>query len=152
MPGESISERIQLHIVDALRTVTQANGYAWDVGTVVRGTLSPNETDALPIISLMPTNGVPDYRARAIMRSLFFTTRLWIDVAMAQESAPALEALIADVQAVLRVDARRGGLAEDTREAGLQYLYEVSTETLAGADLHWQIDYKVSIDDPLMGA
>jgi len=153
-PALSIREQIFVDLKTTLEGITQANGYAWDIGTVSRGQLAPLETSLLPLAGIMPAEDPPEYRPGTLHRRLLFATRLWVDVTLAAETASGLEALIADVQLALRVDPQRSGLAEDTREAegiGIKWLYLPGGETLAGADIFWEIDYKTALNSPLAG-
>ena len=79
---------------------------------------------------------------------LTVTVRVWID--SVNQTATVLEALLADVQRVMRVDPLRSELAEDTREVSTQYLYLAGTETLAGADVHFEVPYRTDINNPLV--
>lgn len=134
------------HLETTLRAITTANGYATDIGTVTRGMLSPLETSVLPTASLLPVNDLPEYMPQALQRTLTVTVRVWVDVT--QDVAAALEALIADVQEVMQVDTRRGLTAINTREGPVQYLYLQSTESLAGCDVSFEIDYKTALTTP----
>lgn len=149
-PALSLREGIFADLKTTLETITTANGYATDIGTVTRGLLAPLETSVLPAASLLPVSDEPDYAPGTLRRQLTCTVRVWIDVALT-ETATALEALIADVQQALVMDPHRSGLAEDTREGAVNYIYLQSVETLAGADIVFQVDYKTELDSPRTG-
>ena len=150
---DSIREQLLANVRTTLLLITVAGGYSVNIGTVSRGHLSPLETFSLPSASILPVTDRPEYGAGVLRRVLTFTVRVWIDTATLANVGTVLEGVIADVERVLRVDSRRAGLAEDTREGegGVQYIYLASTETLAGADLHVDVDYKTSIASPLVG-
>jgi len=151
-PALSIREQLCLDLVSTLQGVTIANGYTWDIGTVSRGQLAPLEISLLPLAAVMPLQDIPVYGAGVLRRTFTVKLRLWVDVALKAETAPGLESLLADVQRAIRVDAQRSTLAEDTREVDITYLYLVESETLAGADLDIEIDYRTDLDSPLVGA
>jgi hypothetical protein len=144
-----VRELILQDIEATLATISQSNGYASDVATLTRGVASPNETTNLPLISLLPVQDPPEYGPGVRRCLLSLTVRVWID--SVNQTGTVLEALIADVQRVLRVDPLRASLAEDTREVSTQYLYLAGTETLAGADVHFEVPYKTDINNPLVG-
>lgn len=143
----SIREQLFQELVTTLQTITVTNGYATDIGTVTRGHLSPLESFGLPFASILPIDDPPEYVVGVLNRELGFVIRLWIDDT-AVDAPTTLEALLADVQKALMVDTARGGLAQHTLEQGVQYLYVVSTERLAGADIRWQCPYKTTFGDP----
>lgn len=150
-PQASIIELLQQNIVTTLAGITVVNGYAWDIGSVSRGHLSPLETFALPCASLIPVQATTEIRVGARWWEFLFTIRVWVDVALA-DVGHRLEDLVCDVQRVLEVDSQRGGYAEYTLPQTVQYIYLESTERLAGADLSFQCDYKVSLADPRVAA
>jgi hypothetical protein len=142
-------ERILQHLVASLAGM-QPGVHAWPFRTVTRGLLSPLEQTYLPLASILTISDEPVYGAGVLRRTLTMTVRIWTDTT--QATAPmALEAHIADVQQVLRQMARRGSLAEDTREQGVQYLYLQTTDSVAGADVTWTIDYHTALDAPSRG-
>lgn len=149
MPA-SIREQILANIATTLATITLAGGYSVNIGTVSRGHLSPQETFGLPTASILPVSDTPEHRPGTLWRVLTLTIRLWVDIT-GGTIATYLEGVIADVQKVMQVDTRRGGVAETTLEGPLQYLYLVNAETLAGADVGFDINYKSSIASPLVG-
>lgn len=149
-PALSLREGILANLLTVLASITTANGYATTLGTITRGMLAPLETSVLPTASLLPVSDEPIYGPQTLRRQLTITIRVWVDVALAN-TGPALEALIADVEQALVVDVRRAGLAEDTRETGVQYLYLQSVETLAGVDVSFQVDYKTDLTTPRSG-
>lgn len=149
-PGPSIAEQIFVNVEETLATITTIGGSALTIGTVTRGHLSPLESFGLPFGSILPISDIPEYGMGVLRRVLLFTTRLWIDDT--PDLAPTtLQALIADVQKAIEVDGERGGVAEHTLEQGVQFLYTVSTERLAGADISWECPYKTPITDPRTG-
>lgn len=150
-PGDSLREQILTNVETTLALITTIGGYSVNIGTVSRGHLAPLETFALPTASILPVTDEPNYGAGVLRRVLTFTVRVWIDTATLANVGSMLEGVIADVERVLRVDARRAGLAEDTREggSGVSYLYLVSSESLAGCDIHIEVDYKTTINSPL---
>lgn len=149
-PALTLREQIYRDIMAALATITTANGYATDIGTLTRGMLAPMETSVLPTASLLPVQDVPEYGAQTLRRQLTCTVRVWVDVAV-NDTAPTLEAFVGDVQQALVVDTSRSGLAEVTLEGPVQYLYLQSTETLSGADVSWEVHYKTALTTPRMG-
>lgn len=149
-PGLTLREQIYRDIMAALATITTANGYATDIGTLTRGMLAPMETSVLPTASLLPVQDVPEYGAQTLRRQLTCTVRVWVDVAV-NDTAPTLEALVGDVQQALEVDTSRGGLADVTLEGPVQYLYLQATETLSGADIAWEVHYKTALTTPRVG-
>ena len=150
-PALSIREQILVNIETTLAGITIAAGYATTIGTVTRGHLSPLENLGLPFASILPVNDMPEYGAGVLRRALGLTVRVWIDDAPVP-APTTLEALIADVQQVMQVDARRNGLAEQTLEGPVQYLYLGDTERLAGADVGFDIRYKTLQSTPRTGA
>jgi hypothetical protein len=149
-PSLSLREGIFVNLKATLETITIANGYATALGTVTRGMLAPLETSVLPTASLLPVSDEPVYGPGVLRRELTVTVRVWIDVALA-DTPTALESLIADVQQALQVDPRRGALAENTLDGTLQYIYLQSVETLAGADISFQVDYRTQLLTPRVG-
>ena len=147
-PALSVREKIYEDIVATLNTITVSNGYATTLGTVRRGALSPLETDVMPTASLIPVSDEPTYGVGVNRWQITCTIRIWIDAVSIATAAATLEALIADVQVALQVDNRRSGNAEQTLTGLIQYLYLQSTETIAGADLVFMIDYKTSLTSP----
>lgn len=146
-PALSVREQIFAHIATTLATITVANGYATDLLTIGRGNIPPLETSMLPIAAILPASDEPDPTPQTSRRALTLVIRVWVDTAQ-PNTATVLEALIADVQHVLQVDPYRGGHAENTLDRALQYLYLQNTETLAGADIGVQVDYKTSLTSP----
>lgn len=146
-PLASVIELLQENIITTLGGITVIGGYAWDIGAVSRGHLTPLETFAFPTASLIPVSATPEIRMGARWWEFLFTIRVWIDVALA-DTGHRLEDLICDVQRVLEVDSQRGGYAEYTLPQQFSYIYLESTERLAGADLSYQCDFKVSLADP----
>lgn len=143
----SIREQLFQEVVATLQAITIANGYDTTLATVTRGHLSPLESFALPFASVLPLDDTPEYVVGVLNRSLNFTVRVWIDDAPA--TAPTtLEALLADIQVALMADTTRSGLAQHTLEQGVQYLYTVSTERLAGADIRWECPFKTTFENP----
>jgi len=147
-PAASRREQILANVATTLAMITLAGGYSVNIGTVSRGHLSPLETFGLPTASILPVSDQPEYGAGVLRRVLTLTIRLWIDVA-GGTVATSLEGAIADVQRVMQVDSRRGGCAETTLEGPLQYLYLVDAQTLAGADVGYDIPYETKITTPL---
>ena len=150
-PPLSLREGIFLDVLAALATITTANGYGSTLAAVTRGIQAPLETHLLPSASLCPETDEPLYRPQTLERQLTLTVRLWVDTATPATAAAALELLIADVEQALVVDPRRGGLAEDTRETLVTYVYLQSVETLAGADVSFQVDYLSSLTSARIG-
>jgi len=149
-PALSLRQGILAHLMSTLASITTANGYASTLGTITLGMLAPMETSILPAASLLPVSDKPDYAPQTLRREFTVTVRVWVDVALADVPA-VLDALIADVQQALVVDARRGGLAEDTRELDVSYIYLQSVETLAGVDLSFIVEYKTDLATPRSG-
>ena len=58
-PGLPRAEYIFQHIKTTLESITIANGYLTDIGTVSRGILSPLETFGLPLASILPATDEP---------------------------------------------------------------------------------------------
>ena len=141
----SIRERILQNVRTTLATVLAPYS-----GTVTRGHLSPLEQFGLPFASILAVSDTPVYEVGVLNRELLWTARLWIDDE-ADNAAVTLETLMGEVQAGLMLDTTRGGYAQHTLEQGVQYLYVVSTERLAGADIHWQCPYKTTFSDPSQG-
>lgn len=148
----SVREQIMRDLKTTLEGITVANGYATDIGTVTRGVGSPLETSELPMASLLPVNDLLEYMPQAAQRVLTVTVRVWVDIDALADVASALEALMADVEEIMQVDPRRGGYAENTRTGVTQYIYVEASETLAGADIAFEIDYKVSLASPRVQA
>ena len=146
-PGLSLREQIYADMKTTLATITTTGGYATTIGTVTRGSLSPLETDTLPTASLLPVSDEPAYGVGVNRWRITCVVRVWIDTVLA-ETASTLEALIADVQEAMQVDSRRGGVAELTMDGPVQYLYLQSTETVAGADVGFVVDYKTTLATP----
>lgn len=146
-PALSLREEIFRNVQTTLAAITANGTYASMLATIGRGHIPPLETSALPIAAILPVTDEPDDAPQTLRRTLTLTVRVWVDVALA-DTASTLEALIADVQYALQVDPRRGGHAENTREITLTYLYLQNTETLAGADIGIQIDYKTALTSP----
>lgn len=150
MPAASRREQILANVATTLAGITTAGGYSVNIGIVSRGHMSTLETFGLPTASILPVSDQPDYGAGVLRRVLTVIIRLWVDVA-GGTVATYLEGVIADVQRIMQVDSRRGGLAETTLEVSLQYLYLVEAETLAGADVGYDIAYETKITTPLEG-
>jgi hypothetical protein len=149
MPS-SRRELILQHLETTLRTLTVANGYINTVGTVERGTINPLNLQAYPCALVLPMGDRPEAMASSVNRREYAVTlRLW--VRPHTNLSEALESLITDVQKALMLDPRRGGLAEDTREGELTYLYLDSEALEAGADLEYTIHYRTSVGDPTSG-
>lgn len=151
MADLSLRELILLDVLATLATITTGNGYATTLGRVTRGMLSPLETYALPLASVLPVDDRPDTGAQVYRRMLSFTVRLWVDDAPA-ESPATLEALLADVQQALQVDSTRSGHCEYTLEGQTSFIYNASTERLAGADIEFMCDYKSPLGQPRVSA
>lgn len=146
----SIREQILEHVRTTLLTIATGNGYTTTLGTVTRGHLSPLEQFGLPFASILVVSDTPEYGPGVLRRTLAVAIRLWIDDAPLT-AATTLEALLADVQTALAVDLHRGGLAQHTLEQSVQYVYDVSTERLAGADVTYDIAYLTHLFDPDVG-
>ena len=129
-------EPIIWRIMDEMRTtlqgITMANGYWFDVGTVVIGRISPVEGDQLPIASLLPIQDLPEAGPSSVLRRVFTCTlRLWIDTEAPQ--APLhLARFMADVRKAIMADPRRNGLAENTLELAYAYWYQLKPR-------HWRV-------------
>ena len=152
MPDTPILELLQQDLLAALNGITPESGYFTRIGTLSRGQLSPLETDRLPTASLLPVQDLPDYGAGVLRRVFTFTVRVWVDVVNVGDAPRVLGEFISDVQRRLVVDPRRVLRAQDTRELGITFVYTVSTESLAGADLGFEVDYKTELTSPLVGA
>lgn len=150
-PNLSLRQQILQNVADTLATVTTANGYSTTIGTISLGSMSPLESLGLPFVSVLPVSDTPAYGAQVLRRTLLFTCRLWVDVPVGGSAVPGLEGLLADIEHALRTDSLRGGMAHDTREMGVNYVYLVSSERLEGADVHFEIDYTTTIASPLVG-
>jgi hypothetical protein len=146
-PQASVVELLQENILTTLAGLTVANGYAWDIGSVTRGHLTPLETFQFPTASLIPVQATTEIRVGVRWWEFHFNVRLWVDVDLA-DTGHRLEDLICDVQRILEVDSRRGGYAEYTLPTQVTYIYLESTERLAGAEVGFHADYKVSLADP----
>jgi hypothetical protein len=144
----SLREQLYRDVMATVAMITTANGYATNIGTLTRGALAPLETAILPSLSLVPVSDETELGPGVLRRRLTFAFRAWVDTELA-DTATALEALIADVQRVMQVDALRGGLAEETLEGTVTYIYLQSTETLSGADIAFEVHYKTQQDSPL---
>lgn len=151
MPDTPILELLQQDILAALNGITPGNGYFTQIGTLSRGLLSPLETDQLPTASLLPVEDRPEYGAGVLRRTFTFTVRIWVDTPNVADAALVLGQFVSDVQRRLVVDPRRAGLAEDTRELGITFIYTVSTESLAGADVNFETEYYTQLTTPLAG-
>lgn len=146
-PALSLRELIFQDVETTLEGISVANGYATNIGTIGRGNIPPLETSTLPIAAILPASDEPTPTPQTSRRALTFVIRVWIDTAQ-PNTATALEALIADIQQALQVDPYRDGHAENTLDMTLQYIYVQHTETLAGADIGVQVDYKTSLTSP----
>jgi hypothetical protein len=109
--------------------------------------MSPLETFVFPWVSLLPINDPTEYRPQVFWQVLTVTLRMWVD-AVPMGAPTALEILLADVATAMMVDDRRGGLAQTSLLRETQYLYDVATERLAGADQIWEIEYRTGIGHP----
>jgi hypothetical protein len=149
-PALSLRERILQHLATTLAGVTTGAGYATTLVGIVRGHLSPLETFIFPTASIIPVDDDEEWTPQTAQHQLRSLLRVWIDDVPV--SAPStLEALLADISAVLQVDTTRGGAAEYTLCEGTQYLYQQATERLCGADVRLRVDFKTSIADPRVG-
>lgn len=151
MADLSLRELILLDVLATLATITTGNGYATTLGRVTRGMLSPLETYALPLATILPVDDRPEIGSQVVRRVLALVIRLWIDDAPA-DSPATLEALVADVQVAMQVDETRSGYAEYSLEGPIQYIYLASTERLAGCDIAYDIAYKTVITSPRVSA
>lgn len=150
-PPLSLREQIFGNLMTVLATITLANGYATELHTVRRGLQSPLEDFILPCALVLPVNEPNEYAVGVQRRHLLCTVRLWIDDG--PDFAPStLEALLADAEHALAQDVTRGGLAQLTVLTMTQYFYLEGTERLAGADMHYEIHYRVSLTDPRTAA
>lgn len=149
-PGLPIREQILANIVTTLAAVTAGDTYASDLsadGQVTRGHISPLEHFHFPCVSLLPIDDPTEHRPQVWLQTLTVTLRMWIDAVPA--TAPtALELLLADVTTIMKVDDRRGGLAQATLLRTTQYLYDAVTERIAGADQTWEIEYRTGLGHP----
>jgi hypothetical protein len=124
--------------------------YSHHLATVSRGTINPLDLQSYPAVLIIPTSDIPEAGASSVSRRvLHVVLRLW--VRPHQALSEALEALIQDIQQLVLVDVRRGGLAELTLEGELHYLYLDSQALEAGADLEYQIHYRTALADPMSG-
>jgi hypothetical protein len=145
--ADSKREGLLQNVETVLRSITVSNGYANTVGTVERGQINPLNLQAYPATLILPMRDRPEAMAKSVSRREYHVTlRLW--VRPHTQLSEALEALIKDVEKAMMLDPRRGGLAENTIEGELTYLYLDSEELEAGADLDYQLDYRTAIGDP----
>jgi hypothetical protein len=143
-------ESILANVETVLRTITTANGYAHDIGTVERGEINPLNLQAYPCALILPMGDRPEAMASSVSRrDLSITIRLWVKPHA--NLSEALELLITDVQTALMADPRRGGHAENTLEGELSYLYLDSEALEAGADVEYLIHYRTAIGNPASG-
>lgn len=148
MPNDAIRDLILDEIeVVALPGISVANGFWTTVRTVKSGHLSPLEYDPLPMVGILPVQELPDHGAGVTRWTLTVTLRLWID-ADAPQPRKLLGRLIGDVQRRMLVDRARGGQAQDTRLGPVQFIYLIGTETIAGADVAFEIEYRTRLTDP----
>jgi len=147
MPPLPLIEQLWIHVLATLATITTGNGYWTTLATITRGMLSPLESFGMPFASLLPIDDIPEYVVGVINRDPTFVIRVWIDDAPAT-AGTTLELLVADVKKAMAVDITRGGIVQHTLEEGVQYLYVVSTERLAGADIRWRCPYRTTFTDP----
>lgn len=149
-PALSLRERIFQHLATTLASITTTAGYATTLTTVVRGHLSPLETFGLPTASIIPVDDPEEWSPQTAQHDLHVMIRVWVDDTPTT-SPSTLEALLADIAIALQMDTTRGGVASYTIAESSQYIYQVSTERLCGAEVLYRISFKTSIDSPRVG-
>jgi hypothetical protein len=138
--ADSIRKLILMDIEEALKT-------APSLETIVTG--RPEHFNfARPIAGFFPANEDTElYPAASELNVLDFIVRVLVDEED-QHALYELEDALADVEAAVKADTTRSGLAEYTHKTGVKYLYVDAELPRAGADLMFSTRYATEESDP----
>lgn len=140
---ESLQKRILQNLVNTLGTIESLNS------EVLLGTFLPVKRD-LPTIGVIPDEDVPELVTHDALTEcqLRAMVRVVVDRDF-QDAQWKLLDLLAEVEAAIMVDPRRGNLAMKTERQRTKFLYLDHDFPEAGADLELLVTYHRHEADPI---
>lgn len=147
---ESVETQILKQIIATLKGLTfQPFVSAFRLKTVLEnlGTFEPTDY-VRPVAGIIPiTDDLSRVASNVNIHALQIAIRLIVDKDANNAGWELLE-VGAHIEKQMLKDASRGGLAQDTKLDGTNFLYLDQTFPQAGSDLLYTIDYKRQTDNP----
>lgn len=152
--SESIKERIMQNVVEALSTISIANGYENDIASIQRQGLDVLSLKDVPLLYVFDGEDLV-MRDKKTFPHTYRRLELYVSVAARPDSnvesrsgSTVLNSLLSDVERCLMADRTRSGLAIGTDSPDwMEAAFEDDMPHLAKA-LRFTIDYRHDHQDP----